>query len=339
MILLGIESSCDETAIAIMSSDQILAHSIHSQIALHREWGGVVPELASRDHVLRLMPLLQESLAAAEIELSDIDAYAYTAGPGLIGSLLMGATTACTLAASYNKPVYPVHHLEGHIVSALIDNFDQFPAIVLLVSGGHSMFLVAHSAGSYELIGQSVDDAVGECFDKVAKLMGLGYPGGPVIEALALKGDSTRWQLPRPMLHSKSADMSFSGLKTAVLQAWQQLDQPSEQDRADMAASFQEAVSDVLLAKMRYVTSLYNINTVMMVGGVAANSYIRTTQTDFLNSINRNLLFPRKELCTDNGVMIAKAGLLRISSGKSLAVGEIMVKPRWTLADYLANHW
>lgn len=338
MILLGIESSCDESAFAVVDQNSVISHTLHSQIELHQQWGGVVPELASRDHALRMLPLLEESLQS--LSLKDIDAYAYTAGPGLIGSLLMGATTACTLAAIHSKPVYPVHHLEGHIVSALIENSEQFPAIVLLVSGGHSMFIIANAPGQYEIVGQSIDDAVGECFDKVAKLMGLAYPGGPIIEQLAKNGDPTRWHLPRPMLHSKDANMSFSGLKTAVLQAWQKLECPSAQDQADMAASFQQAVIDVLLKKMRLVVSKYDISTVMLVGGVAANEFIRAEFSQMLAEFARTLLCPRRELCTDNGIMIAKAGILRAQhKQKVLQRGAILVRPRWDLADYLAEWW
>ncbi len=340
MNILGIESSCDETAIAILADNEVLSHSIHTQIPLHQKWGGVVPELASRDHAVRMLPLIQKTLSEAKLDLTKIDAFAYTAGPGLIGSLLMGATAACTLAANYQKPIYPIHHLEGHLFSALIDNAEQFPAIVLLVSGGHSMFIVAHAPGNYQVVGQSVDDAVGECFDKVAKLMGLGYPGGPIIEKMAKNGNAKRWSLPRPMLHSANCNMSFSGLKTAVMQTWQKLDQPSEQDKADMAASFQQAVSDVLLKKMKLVCKSYAIDTVLLVGGVAANNFIRAEQSAMLTELNKRLLCPKHELCTDNGIMIAKSGMMRAKyATKSLGPGEIFVRPRWQLSDYLADWW
>lgn len=340
MIVLGIESSCDETAIAIINDNKVLSHKIHSQIPIHQTWGGVVPELASRDHAIRIYPLLEEALAEARLSLSEIDAFAYTAGPGLIGSLLIGATAANTLGIRYQKPVYPIHHLEGHILSALIENDEQFPAIVLLVSGGHSMFLVANAPGDYEVIGQSVDDAIGECFDKVAKLMQLGYPGGPIIEQLAVNGDPCRWHLPRPMLHSKDLNMSFSGLKTAVLQTWQKLQQPNAQDKADMAASFQAAVAEVLQKKMLQACKKHPVETVLIVGGVAANKYLQNSQKTMLDKLGRKLLVPKLELCTDNGLMIAKAGILRHKfATKSLASGSILVKPRWNLSDYLADWW
>ena len=340
MNVLGIESSCDETAIAIINEQQVLCHELHSQISLHNVWGGVVPEIASRDHAIRIYPLIQQAISTAKLELNQIDAFAYTAGPGLIGSLLVGATAATTLAAALKKPVYPVHHLEGHVLSALIDNANEFPAIVLLVSGGHSMFIIAEQPGNYRVIGQSVDDAVGECFDKVAKLMGLGYPGGPIIEKIAKNGDPKRWQLPRPMLHSGDFNMSFSGLKTAVLQAWQTVSAANAQDMADMAASFQAAVNDVLAKKMELVCKQYNIKMVLIVGGVAANKSIRATQVALLNKYNRKLLLPRLELCTDNGVMIAKAGLLRAQAGtRVLENGQIFVKPRYDLKDYLTDWW
>lgn len=340
MKILGIESSCDESAVAIINQKTILSHKLHSQIPIHQVWGGVVPELASRDHALRIRPLIQGTLSEASLTLADIDAFAYTAGPGLIGSLLIGATAASTLGLVYNKPVYPIHHLEGHIISALIENEEQFPALVLLVSGGHSMFIMASAPGAYQVIGQSLDDAVGECFDKVAKLMQLGYPGGPLIEKLAEQGDPTRWSLPRPMLHSGDLNMSFSGLKTAVLQAWQKVLQPSNQDKADMAASFQAAVSEVLLKKMQCACKLHAAETVLIVGGVAANKHIQSTQRTFLNKIGCKLLVPRHELCTDNGIMIAKAGILRHKfKSRSITDGSILVKPRWSLSDYLCDWW
>lgn len=339
MIILGIESSCDETAIAIMEDETVLTHKIHSQIALHQPWGGVVPELASRDHAIRMLPLLQSALA--EIPLRAIDAFAYTAGPGLIGSLLMGATTANTLAAVQQKPVYPIHHLEGHVLSAMIEQATEFPAIVLLVSGGHSQFIIAKAPGNYQVVGQSIDDAVGECFDKVAKLMGLGYPGGPIIEKLAEQGDANRWQLPRPMLHSKDFNMSFSGLKTAVRQAWQALPAPTKQDQADMAASFQAAACAVLEQKLKKVVKAYpEITTVLLVGGVAANQYIRSQQQAILDKYQKTLICPNLAHCTDNGVMIAKAGMLRAQhQSKTATPGTIFVQPRWDLADYISDWW
>lgn len=340
MIVLGIESSCDETAVAILDENKVYSHVLHSQIPIHQAYGGVVPELASRDHAKRILPIIHSAIGQAELELSDIDAFAYTAGPGLAGSLLVGATAACTLASLTKKPIFPVHHLEGHIVSAMIDENSDFPAIVILASGGHTMFIIANSLGDYEIVGQTIDDAIGESFDKLAKLMSLGYPGGPIIEEIAKNGDDTRWKLPRPMLKSGDANMSFSGLKTAVLKVWQDCDDKNDQAKSDLAACFQKAVLDVLLAKTEQIFLNYNIKNVLLVGGVAANSYLRTNLERKISSLNKKLICPRKDLCTDNGIMIAKAGLNKAVLNKgSKITQEIIIKPRWNLSDYLHEFW
>ncbi len=337
IIVMGIESSCDETAIAVVHEhDGVLAHQLHSQIDIHQAWGGVVPELASRDHCLRILPLWQAAMRDSQIDAKAIDAIAYTCGPGLAGSLMMGATFAITLGHLVGKPIFPIHHLEGHILSAVLPDA-TFPALILLVSGGHTMIIEARGHGMYAILGETLDDAVGEAFDKTAKLLHLPYPGGPHIEALAKEGVADAFKLPRPMLHDGTLNMSFSGLKTAVLHAWKACDQ-NQTDRANLAASFQSAVCEVLTKKMTLAMAHSGIQQTYLCGGVAANHTIRSSMSKAVTDQGGQLCVPPLSMSTDNGIMIAYAGLMHMQQGfAALASDQMLIQPRFDLVAYTSE--
>jgi N6-L-threonylcarbamoyladenine synthase len=334
MITLGIESSCDETGIALYHSERgLLAHTLHSQIALHNEYGGVVPELASRDHVRYALPLIRSALQKAECSLADIDAIAYTQGPGLSGALLVGASIACALAYTLDVPTIGVHHLEGHLLSPLLsDPAPQFPFVALLVSGGHTQLMRVDGVGRYSLLGESVDDAAGEAFDKSAKLLGLDYPGGALLSRLAQRGTPGRFKLPRPMLHSGNLDFSFSGLKTAVLTLTQQ-HELNEQTRADIAHAAQEAIVDVLASKALSALELTGLDQLVVAGGVGANQLLRERLSKNIGKRGGNVFYPDMEFCTDNGAMIAFAGAMRLQQQTAQRDYRFNVKPRWDLRE------
>jgi len=331
-LVLGIESSCDETGVALYHSERgLLAHTLHSQIALHNAYGGVVPELASRDHIRHILPLLREALQKADCALQDIGAIAYTQGPGLSGALLVGASVACALAYTLDIPTLGVHHLEGHLLSPLLsDPAPSFPFVALLVSGGHTQLMRVDDVGRYMLLGESLDDAAGEAFDKSAKLLGLDYPGGALLSKLAQNGMPGRFKLPRPMLHSGDLDFSFSGLKTAVLLATQQHpDDP--QTRADIAYAVQEAIVEVLTAKALAALEQSGLDQLVVAGGVGANRALRERLDASVTRRGGRVFYPDLEFCTDNGAMIAFAGALRLQRQPGLRDYRFDVKPRWDL--------
>jgi len=320
MIILGFESSCDETGVALVCTERgLLAHRLHTQIALHAQYGGVVPELASRDHILRILPLTRAVLADAGLALTDLGAVAYTAGPGLVGALLVGASVAQALAWARRLPAIPVHHLEGHLLSPMLaDPKPDFPFIALLVSGGHTQLMRVDGVGRYTLLGETLDDAAGEAFDKTAKLLGLGYPGGPALARLAQSGDATRIALPRPMLHSGDLDFSFSGLKTAVmtrLKTAQNQGHDSSALRADLAAATQSAIVDVLVAKAARALAQTGLRRLVVAGGVGANQSLSARLAEALRPLRAQSYFPPLDLCTDNGAMIAYAAGERVRAG------------------------
>lgn len=333
MLVLGIESSCDETGVALYDSALgLLDHGLHSQTELHDEYGGVVPELASRDHIRRLLPLTHEVMSRGNRRLADLDAVAYTRGPGLAGALLAGASVARSLAYGLGIKAIGVHHLEGHLLSPLLDpDPPQFPFVALLVSGGHTQIMKVTGVGCYELLGDTMDDAAGEAFDKTAKLLGLPYPGGPALARLACDGDAKRLHLPRPMIDSGNLDFSFSGLKTAVAMACSKL-RMDHRARADIAASFQDAVVDVLVAKCRSAMSDTGLRALVVAGGVGANTALRMALNSAGAKHGFRVHYPAIEYCTDNGAMIALAGALRIHHLREDAVGQgFDVRPRWDL--------
>lgn len=338
MRVLGIETSCDETGVAIYDSEEgLLAEALHSQIAMHAEFGGVVPELASRDHVRRLLPLINQVMQEARLAPSDIDGVAYTAGPGLAGALLVGASTARSLAWSWNVPAVAVHHMEGHLLAPLLeDSAPDFPFTALLVSGGHTQLLAAEELGAYRLLGESLDDAAGEAFDKAAKMMGLGYPGGPNIAAYAERGVPERFVFPRPMVDRPGLDMSFSGLKTYCLNTVMACggeEGMTEQDKADVAHAFQEAVAETLYIKCRRALQETGHKALVMAGGVSANLRLRERLAEGLAKMDVQVHYPRHELCTDNGAMIAYAGCLRLLGGEQQEDLHIRVRARWPLVE------
>lgn len=341
MKILGYESSCDETGVAVVCTEQgLLAHALHSQISMHRAYGGVVPELASRDHIRRVLPLTEQVLTDAHLTLADIDAIAYTAGPGLNGALLVGASFASSLAWAQGIPTIPIHHLEGHLLSPLLaDPKPEFPFVALLVSGGHTQIMQVDGVGQYQLLGETLDDAAGEAFDKSAKLLGLSYPGGPALAKLAEKGNRDRFKLPRPMLHSGDYNFSFSGLKTAVLTTLRKMEQQqttvSEQDRADLAAATQDAIVDVLAIKSLRALKQSGLTRLVVSGGVGANQLLRQHLLTEAKKIGATVYFPPLDLCTDNGAMIAFAAAMRIKHGVELPehLAAFKVKPRWNLEE------
>jgi N6-L-threonylcarbamoyladenine synthase len=336
MIVLGVESSCDETGLALYDTERgLLSHALHSQVAMHGEYGGVVPELASRDHVRRAIPLLEQVLDESGESVSSIDAVAYTQGPGLAGALLVGASVANGLALALNKPVIGVHHLEGHLLSPLLAaQPPAFPFVALLVSGGHTQLMRVDEVGQYTLLGETLDDAAGEAFDKSAKLLGLGYPGGPAISRLAESGDPGLFELPRPMLHSKNLDFSFSGLKTAVLTlVKKQQGELSDATRAAIARAFVDAIVEVLVAKCLAAVKQTGMKRLVIAGGVGANSQLRQALNTAAAKKRFEVFYPELALCTDNGAMIALAGALRIARHPQAARFDygFNVKPRWPL--------
>ena len=339
MLVLGIESSCDETGVALVDTDtpgvpRLLAHALYSQITMHQAYGGVVPELASRDHIRRVLPLTREVMAQAGRTLADVDVVAYTRGPGLAGALLVGAGVACALAAALGKPVMGVHHLEGHLLSPFLSaDPPEFAFVALLVSGGHTQLMRVDRVGSYELLGETIDDAAGEAFDKSAKLMGLPYPGGPHLSKLAQQGDGAAFKLPRPLLHSGNLDFSFAGLKTAVLTQAKKLGPELENRKADLAASTQAAIVDVLIKKTLSALSHTGLKRLVVAGGVGANALLRSQLNDACLQRGIRVHYPELEFCTDNGAMIAMAAGMRLQAGlETLQSGYTFdVKPRWGL--------
>ena len=336
MIILGIESSCDETGVAIYQQNKgIIANVLHSQVKLHAPYGGVVPELASRDHVRRTVPLVREALKIAGIEGQQLDAVAYTAGPGLIGALLVGASMARSLAFAWQCTAVPVHHMEGHLLAPMLeDPAPEFPFVALLISGGHTQLIKVAGVGQYQLLGESVDDAAGEAFDKTAKLLGLGYPGGPALAELAKKGRADVYKFPRPMTNRPGLDFSFSGLKTFAANTIRDSD-GSEQAHADIAHAFQEAVSETLAIKCRRAIKETGLTTLVVAGGVSANSRIRQRLAELLADAGGKVFYPRPEFCTDNGAMIAYAGYLRFKAGETSDL-SIQARPRWPLTELCA---
>ncbi|MDD6206126.1 tRNA (adenosine(37)-N6)-threonylcarbamoyltransferase complex transferase subunit TsaD [Succinivibrio sp.] len=334
MRILGIESSCDETGVAIYDDEKgLIAHALHTQIPMHAQYGGVVPELASRDHIKRIVPLVRLVLEKADMKLSDLSAIAYTAGPGLIGALLAGAMEAGALAYGLGIPSVPVHHMEGHLLAPMLeDEKIQFPFVALLISGGHTMLIKVEKPGQYELLGQSVDDAAGEAFDKTAKLLGIPYPGGPGLEKLAAKGKSGIFNFPRPMIKNPNCDFSFAGLKTAVLNATLEHKDDLEDVKADIARGFTEAIASTLEIKCKRALKQTGIKTLVVAGGVSANSDIRNALKALMDSIHGKIYFARKEFCTDNGAMIAQVGMLRFKAGQ-IGDNSIKVFPRTPLSN------
>ncbi len=334
MLVLGVESSCDETGLALFDSERgLLAHAVHSQVAMHAEYGGVVPELASRDHIRRVIPLTRRVLAEAGLALSDLDVIAYTQGPGLAGALLVGAGFANALALALGIQSIGVHHLEGHLLSPLLATpRPDFPFVALLVSGGHTQLMRVDGVGRYQLLGETVDDAAGEAFDKTAQLLGLDYPGGPALAKLAEGGEPYRFKLPRPMLNSGDLDFSFSGLKTAVLTLARR---EGEAARVDIAAGFQAAAVDVLAGKSLKALRETGLHRLVVAGGVGANRALRARLDAEAKQRGFEVFYPPLELCTDNGAMIAYAGALRLARGAA-ADGRFTVRPRWALGELTA---
>jgi N6-L-threonylcarbamoyladenine synthase len=344
--VLGIETSCDETAVAVYDSEHgLMGHRIFSQTGIHAEFGGVVPELASRDHIRKILPLIDATLVDADLEPSALSAVAYTAGPGLIGALLVGATTAVGLAMAWGIPAIPVHHLEAHLLATLLeDNPPAFPFIALLVSGGHTMLVDVRGLGDYRILGQTLDDAAGEAFDKTAKMLGLPYPGGPELAALAEHGCGDRFDLPRPMMKKPGLDFSFSGLKTAVMLAVKGVEdanQMTDAVRADLADAFQSAAVDTLVGKSLRAVKQTGCKRLIVAGGVGANRLLRARLADALAAIGARVYYPRTEFCTDNGAMIAFAGFMRLKAGKTASVsnsgGEapftVEARARWNILE------
>jgi N6-L-threonylcarbamoyladenine synthase len=345
MNILGIESSCDETGVALVrnigsETPRLLAHALHSQIDMHQAYGGVVPELASRDHIRRVLPLARQVLGEAGLSRSDVDCVAYTRGPGLAGALLVGAGVACSLAAALQRPVVGVHHLEGHLLSPFLSaDAPTFPFVALLVSGGHTQLMRVTDVGCYELLGETIDDAAGEAFDKSAKLLGLGYPGGPALARLAEFGNPAAFELPRPLLHSGDLDFSFAGLKTAVrTQVLKLGSNVCEQERADLAAAAQQAIIDVLVAKTLKALRQTGLQRLVVAGGVGANALLRRRLNAECAKRQIRVHYPELALCTDNGAMIALAAAMRLQRGSAALQADhaFSVAPRWPLADVSA---
>lgn len=336
MKVIGIESSCDETGVAVYDSEKgLLGHALHSQVALHADYGGVVPELASRDHVRKLTPLVQKALVSADLELSDIEGVAYTAGPGLMGALLVGASSARALAWSLGIPAVAVHHMEGHLLAPMLeDNPPPFPFICMLVSGGHTMLIRVEQVGAYTLLGETLDDAAGEAFDKTAKMLGLSYPGGPLLAKLADGGDASRFRFSRPMTNRPGLDFSFSGLKTAAITAYRENE--AELDvKENIAAAFQDTVVDTLRIKCERALKQEGLQRLVIAGGVGANRSLREVFKTYFVEKSVEVYYPRVEFCTDNGAMIALAGCLRLVAGEGAPRG-LGVRARWPLSELTA---
>jgi N6-L-threonylcarbamoyladenine synthase len=341
MLVLGIESSCDETGVALVEAANtdvpvLLSHALHSQIDMHQAYGGVVPELASRDHIRRVLPLATQVMNEAGRTLAQVDVVAYTRGPGLAGALLVGAGVACALGAALDKPVIGVHHLEGHLLSPFMSaDPPQFPFVALLVSGGHTQLMRVDGVGRYELLGETIDDAAGEAFDKSAKLMGLGYPGGPALSRLAQQGDAAAFKLPRPLLHSGNLDFSFAGLKTAVLTQARKLGDALDARKADLAASTEAAIVEVLLKKSLTALRQTGLGRLVVAGGVGANRLLRAQLNEACAKAGVRVHYPELHLCTDNGAMIAMAAAMRLQAQMQTAnkAYAFDVKPRWPLTE------
>ena len=341
MRILGIETSCDETGVAIYDEEKgLIANQLHTQIALHADYGGVVPELASRDHIRKLAPLLQAALQEAHLTAKDIDGIAYTSGPGLVGALLVGSTVARSLAYAWNVPAIGVHHMEGHLLAPMLEeNPPHFPFVALLVSGGHTQLVRVDGVGRYELLGESIDDAAGEAFDKTAKLLGLDYPGGAALARLALKGTPNRFAFPRPMTDRPGLDFSFSGLKTfaanTLHQVMQEEGELTERSKADIAYAFQEAVVDTLAIKCKRALKQTGLKRLVIAGGVSANKQLRQTLAELMQQFGGEVFYPQPQFCTDNGAMIAYAGFLRLKQGQQQDLA-IEVRPRWAMTELTA---
>ena len=336
MIVLGIETSCDETGVAVYAGDRgLLGDALYSQIGLHAKYGGVVPELASRDHVRKLLPMIQQAIDKSGVSVRDINGVAYTAGPGLVGALLVGATAGRSLAWTLGVPAIGVHHMEGHLLAPMLEpDPPEFPFLALLVSGGHTLLVEVDGIGSYRVLGDSVDDAVGEAFDKTATLLGMSYPGGPALAALALKGNPQRYRFPRPMTDRPGLDFSFSGLKTFALNTWRESAQTDE-DRADIARAFEDAVVDTMVIKCRRAVARTGLQTLVIAGGVGANVRLRERLGDLMKNEGGRVCYPRPEFCTDNGAMIAYAGYRRLQAGQHESL-SIRAMPRWSLEELQA---
>lgn len=340
MLVLGLETSCDETGVALYDSERgLLADALFSQIDLHRAYGGVVPELASRDHVKRMLPLIRQVLAEADCVPTEIDAIAYTAGPGLVGALLVGASCAQALAFAWGIPALGVHHMEGHLLAPMLEaQPPQFPFVALLVSGGHTQLVRVDGIGQYELLGETLDDAAGEAFDKTAKMIGLNYPGGPEIARLATQGVPGRFVFPRPMTDRPGLDFSFSGLKTSALTAWQQCvgaGDDGEQTRCDISLAFQQAVVETLTIKCKRALKQTGLKRLVIAGGVSANKALRASLEQMLDEMKGNVFYARPEFCTDNGAMIAFAGCQRLQAGQQESLA-ISVQARWPMEQLSA---
>ena len=337
MKVLGIETSCDETGIAIYDDEQgLIANQLYSQIKLHADYGGVVPELASRDHIRKTVPLIQAALKEANLTSADIDGVAYTAGPGLVGALMVGSSIGRSLAYAWNVPAVAVHHMEGHLLAPMLeDNPPQYPFVALLVSGGHTQLISVTGIGQYRLMGESIDDAAGEAFDKTAKLLGLDYPGGAKLSKLAEQGDSSRFHFPRPMTDRPGLDFSFSGLKTAAANTIHQYSQSielDEQTKADIARAFEDALVDTLLIKSRRALEQTGFNRLVIAGGVSANKTLRNKLAELMAQRKGQVYYPRIEFCTDNGAMIAYAGMIHLKQQQYSDLA-INVRPRWPLSE------
>lgn len=333
MRVLGIETSCDETGVAIYDDQQgLLADVLYSQIKLHADYGGVVPELASRDHIRKTIPLIKEAMEKANCSPEDIDAVTYTAGPGLVGALLVGSLTARSIAMAWGKPAVPVHHMEGHLLAPMLeDNPPEFPFLALLVSGGHTLLVEVDGIGEYQILGESIDDAAGEAFDKTAKLLGLDYPGGPALSRLAEKGQPGRFTFPRPMTDRPGLDMSFSGLKTFAKNTIDS-EGKDEQTQADIALAFQQALVDTLIIKCRRALKQTGLKRLVIAGGVSANKALREQLGELLASRGGQVYYPRPAFCTDNGAMIAYAGMQRFKAGQTVGL-SVQAMPRWPLDE------
>ena len=338
MRILGIETSCDETGVAIYDEEKgLVANQLHTQIALHADYGGVVPELASRDHIRKLAPLLQAALKEANLTPEDINGVAYTSGPGLVGALLVGATVARALAYAWNVPAIGIHHMEGHLLAPMLEeNPPHFPFVALLVAGGHTQLVRVDGVGRYELLGESIDDAAGEAFDKTAKLLGLDYPGGAALARLALNGTPNLFAFPRPMTDRPGLDFSFSGLKTFAANTLHQVLQEegnlSEQSKADIAHAFQEAVVDTLAIKCKRALKQTGLKRLVIAGGVSANTQLRQTLAELMQQLGGEVFYPQPQFCTDNGAMIAYTGFLRLKQGQQQGLA-IEVRPRWAMTE------
>ena len=341
MRILGIETSCDETGVAIYDEEKgLIANQLHTQIALHADYGGVVPELASRDHIRKLAPLLQAALQEANLTAKDIDGVAYTCGPGLVGALLVGSTVARSLAYAWNVPAIGIHHMEGHLLAPMLEeNPPHFPFVALLVSGGHTQLVRVDGVRRYELLGESIDDAAGEAFDKTAKLLGLDYPGGAALARLASNGTPNRFAFPRPMTDRPGLDFSFSGLKTfaanTLHQVMQEEGELTEQSKSDIAYAFQEAVVDTLAIKCKRALKQTGLKRLVIAGGVSANKQLRQTLAELMQQLGGEVFYPQPQFCTDNGAMIAYAGFLRLKQGQQQDLA-IEVRPRWAMTELTA---